>query len=71
MKKARRSIHKAGLLTAAATRSRVFGWAGKMAGVFPEWIVRRLPLLQEWSIGREPPRAVGRTFRGLWDEGIE
>jgi L-lactate dehydrogenase complex protein LldF len=60
-----------GLLTAAATRSRVYGWAGKMAGFFPEWIVRRLPLLQEWSIGRETPRVNGPTFRELWDEGIE
>ena len=60
-----------GLLTSAATRSRLFGWAGKMAGLAPEWIVRRLPLLQEWGIGREPPRADGRTFRELWDEGIE
>jgi L-lactate dehydrogenase complex protein LldF len=60
-----------GLLTAAATRPRVYGWAGKMAGFFPEWIVRRLPLLQEWSIGRETPRVKGPTFRELWDEGIE
>ena len=59
------------LLTSAATRSRLFGWGGKMAGFFPAWIVRRLPLLQEWSIGRETPRADGPTFRELWDEGIE
>jgi len=60
-----------GLLTAAATRSGLFGWAGKMAGLAPDWIVRRLPLLKEWSIGREPPRLDGPTFRELWDEGIE
>ena len=60
-----------GLLTSAATRSRLFGWVGKMAGLLPEWILRRLPLLREWSIGRETPRADGPTFRELWDEGIE
>ena len=60
-----------GLLTSTATRSPLFGWAGKMAGFFPDWIVRRLPLLQEWSIGRETPWADGPTFRELWDKGIE
>ena len=60
-----------GRLTAAATRSGLFGWVGKMAGLSPDWIIRRLPLLKEWSIGREPPRLDGPTFRELWDEGIE
>ncbi|MEE8148229.1 MAG: LUD domain-containing protein, partial [Longimicrobiales bacterium] len=60
-----------GLWAAAATRSRLFAWAERAAGFFPEWILRRLPLLQEWSMGREPPRAEGPTFRELWDEGIE
>ncbi len=60
-----------GLLASAATRSRLFGWAENLAGVLPDWVIRRLPMLREWSDGREPPRATGPTFRELWDEGIE
>ncbi len=60
-----------GLLTATSTRSRLFGWAEKLAGVLPEQIVRHLPMISEWSAGRELPRAEGPTFRELWDEGIE
>ena len=59
------------LLTATATRSRLFGWAEKVAGLLPDQVVRRLPMVREWSSGRELPRADGPTFRELWDEGIE
>jgi len=60
-----------GLLTSTATRSRLFGWAESVVGLVPQWAVQRLPLLREWSLGRETPRASGRTFRELWDEDIE
>ena len=60
-----------GLLTSTATRARLFGWAEKVAGLLPQQVLRRLPMLREWSSGREPPRADGPTFRELWDEGIE
>jgi L-lactate dehydrogenase complex protein LldF len=60
-----------GLFASAATRARLFGWAESLAGVLPDWILRRLPMLRQWSIGREPPRASGPTFRELWDQGIE
>jgi hypothetical protein len=45
--------------------------AEKVAGLIPDQVVRHLPMLREWSAGREPPRATGRTFREIWDEGIE
>ena len=54
-----------------ATRARLFGWAENVAGLVPQWVIRRLPMLREWTSGREAPRAEGRTFRELWDEGIE
>ena len=60
-----------GLLTSTATRSRLFGWAEKAAGLLPDQVVRRLPMVREWHSGREIPRVAGRTFRELWDEGIE
>ena len=60
-----------GLLTSTATHSRLFGWAEKVAGLLPQPVLRHLPMLREWSSGREPPRADGPTFRELWDEGIE
>ena len=60
-----------GLLTSTATRSRLFGWAEKAAGLLPAPVLRHLPMLREWSAGREPPRMEGPTFRELWDEGIE
>ena len=60
-----------GLLTATATRSRLFGLAEKVAGFLPDQVVRHLPMLSDWSAGRELPRADGPTFRELWDEGIE
>lgn len=60
-----------GLWAYLATHPRLFGWAEKVAGLVPEWVIRRLPMLREWSSGRETPRADGRTFRELWDEGIE
>jgi len=60
-----------GLWASAATRSRLFGWAEKTAGFLPDQIIRRLPMLREWSAGRETPRIDGPTFRELWDEGIE
>jgi len=58
-------------LASVATRARLFGWAENVAGLVPDWLLRRLPMLREWSAGREPPRAEGPTFRELWDEGIE
>ena len=60
-----------GLFASAATRARLFGWAENLAGLLPDWALRRLPMLREWSAGREPPRISGPTFRELWDEGIE
>ncbi len=60
-----------GLLTSTATRSRLFGWAEKVAGLLPEPVLRHLPMVSEWSAGRELPRAEGPTFRELWDKGIE
>ena len=60
-----------GLLTSTATRPRLFGWAEKAAGLLPAPVLRHLPMLREWSAGREPPRPEGPTFRELWDEGIE
>ena len=59
------------LWASVATRARLFGWVEKVAGFVPDWVIRRLPMLREWSAGRETPRADGRTFRELWDEGIE
>ena len=59
------------LLTTTATRSRLFGWAEKVAGLLPEPVLRHLPMVSEWSAGRELPRAEGPTFRELWDQGIE
>ena len=60
-----------GLLASTGTRPGLFGWAEKVAGLIPEQVVRHLPMVREWSAGREMPRAAGRTFRELWDEGIE
>ena len=60
-----------GLLASTGTRPGLFGWAEKVAGLLPEQVVRHLPMLREWSAGRETPRAAGRTFHELWDEGIE
>jgi L-lactate dehydrogenase complex protein LldF len=59
------------LWASVATRPGLFGLAEKVAGLLPEQVVRHLPMLREWSTGREMPRAAGRTFRELWDEGIE
>ena len=60
-----------GLWASVVTRPGLFGLAEKVAGLIPDQVVRHLPMLREWSAGREPPRATGRTFRELWDEGIE
>ncbi len=60
-----------GLWASAAKHPRLLGWAEQVGGLLPEPVVQRLPMLREWSIGRETPRAAGRTFRELWDEGIE
>jgi len=57
--------------TAVATHPRLFRLAERLMGALPEGLVRRLPLLSEWSSGREPPRAEGRPFREMWKEGIE
>jgi len=59
------------LWASAATRARLFGWAENLAALVPDWALRRLPMLREWTAGREPPRAAGQTFRERWDEGIE
>jgi len=59
------------LLASTGTRPGLFRWAEKVAGLLPEQVVRHLPMLREWSAGRETPRAAGRTFHELWDEGIE
>ena len=60
-----------GLWASAATHPRLFGWAEKLMGLLPERVARRLPMLRDWSSGRELPVAEGRTFRELWEEGIE
>ena len=60
-----------GLLTSTATHSRLFGWTEKVAGLLPQQVLRRLPMLREWRSGRDHPGPDGPTFRELWDEGIE
>ncbi len=60
-----------GLWTSAATRPRLFGWAEKVMALIPKQATRHLPMLREWSSEREPPRPEGRTFRELWEKGIE
>ena len=60
-----------GLWASAATHPRLFGWGEKLMGILPEWISRYLPMLRDWSSGRELPVVKGRTFRELWEEGIE
>ncbi len=55
----------------AATRPKLFRWAEFLMGRMPEGLMRRLPLLKAWSAGREPPKPHGKTFRELWEKGIE
>ena len=64
-----RFLHR--LWAFAATRPRLFkafeGWLGRL----PADVLRRLPVIVEWSRGRAPPRPEGPTFRELWKEGID
>ncbi len=59
------------LWAAAVTHPRLFGWVEKLMAIIPEWVSRRLPMLRDWNSGRELPVVEGRTFRELWEEGIE
>ena len=55
----------------AATRPRLYAGAQGVIGLLPRGLVRRLPLLREWDLGREVPRPAERTFREIWKGGIE
>jgi hypothetical protein len=55
------------LLASTGTRPGLFRWAEKVAGLLPEQVVRHLPMLREWSAGRETPRAAAFCTRiGLY-----
>lgn len=55
----------------AAAHPRAYALAQRIAGAAPESVVRRLPMLRDWDAGRELPAAEGRTFREMWERGIE
>jgi L-lactate dehydrogenase complex protein LldF len=55
--------------TAAATRPRLFGTAGKALRTLPV-LSAPLPQLKGWSEVRELPEPSSRTFRELWEDGI-
>jgi len=57
--------------TASAVRPRLFGLAEKAVALTPKAVARKLPVVRRWSEGREPPTARGKTFRRMWEEGIE
>ncbi len=64
-----RLLHR--LWAFAATRPGLFKTVERWLGRLPAGVLSRLPVIVEWSKGREPPRPDGPTFRELWQEGIE
>ncbi len=68
------AVERAGMraYAAAAARPRVFGASAALLRHVP-WELggHALPVLGAWTAQRTPPEAARKTFRSLWNKGIE